>query len=113
MNYDESYTLYQEGRLLFDQGSYELAITKFKVSIDLYPHFKSMELCGECYLKLNNPAAAVLFLAAATTLNSGIKSQSLLAQAFSDIGINDKAMEIAENVIERSPGNKIAKAILG
>lgn len=113
MNEDQSYKLYLEGRGLYDQGEYAQAIEHFKMSNKESAHFKSLELWGECELKLGNPHKAVMPLTAATELNKGIRAPSLLAQAYNSIGEAAKAIDLARSVLAQAPGNKVARGILG
>lgn len=45
--------LYDQARELMDEGNVETAIELFQSSLDLYPHFKTLELLGECFVSLN------------------------------------------------------------
>ena len=42
----------KEGRRLFESGDFAGAIEKFEASISHRPHFKTLELLGEAYLRL-------------------------------------------------------------
>lgn len=112
MNHEESHKLYNEGRKLIDQGKLEEAVVLLKESNQLHAHFKTLELWGECEIKLGKSRQAIMPLTAATELNSGIKPMSLLAKAYQDIGEEKKAIELANKVLSKEPNNKLAKSIL-
>jgi tetratricopeptide (TPR) repeat protein len=61
--------LYREGRRFMDAGAWEQAIQRFTASVEAAPHFKTLELLGECFLELGRPKDAVVPLAAAARLN--------------------------------------------
>ena len=107
----ESMNLYDEGRKLMNSGDSSGAIDYFLRSACVHPHFKTYELVGECYLRQRDFARAVLFLAAATALNRGVRAPSLLARAWYELGRNDKASHAVAMALERDPNNKEALGI--
>ena len=109
---DRAHNLYESGRTLMGAGELERAIQAFSDSVAIYPHFKCLELMGECFLALGHPTQAVAPLAAATTLNRQVRAPSLLAQALLSIGEYRRAAELATSVLARSPGNRVAQAVL-
>ena len=113
MNDNPSYRMYLDGRSFYEKGMFEQAIECFRLSDKESTHFKSLELWGECELKLGNPLKAVIPLTAATELNKGVRALSLLAEAYNSIDEVTKAIKLARLVLEIAPGNKIAKGILG
>ncbi len=56
---DKSRRFYDEGRALMAAGDFENAALAFQRSNALEPHFKSLELLGECYLELDRALAAI------------------------------------------------------
>jgi len=108
---DESTALYTEGRALLESGDFVGAVEKFEASIARSPHFKTLELLGETFLRAGDPARAIVPLAAATTLNAQVKAPSLLAEALLATGNRFKAHEIAKLALARDPMNKRAKAV--
>jgi len=104
--------LYEKARHLMAAGRLEEAVVAFGQSVAIVPHFKCLELMGECLLELGRPINAVVPLAAATTLNRQIRAPSLLARALLEIGEFHHAAEIAQIVISRAPGNRNAMAVL-
>jgi tetratricopeptide (TPR) repeat protein len=66
MNADD---LYHSGREAMEAGTLEDAIRLFRQSVAEWPHFKTLELLGECLLRLERPREAIIPLAAATALN--------------------------------------------
>src|SRR5262245_38776101 len=77
---------YQRARALMDSGNLEEAVELFGESVGLLPHFKSLELMGECLVLLGRPRAAIVPLAAAARLNRQVRAPSLLAKALLEIG---------------------------
>lgn len=47
---DRSHALYDEGRALIEVGDLEQAVERLKQSVEVGPHFKTLELLGECLL---------------------------------------------------------------
>jgi uncharacterized protein HemY len=109
MNHKDFYEL---GRKLLTEQKYSEAVEAFHASAKLAPHFKTYELLGECYLALQQAAQAIPFLAAATTLNQGVRAPSLLAEVFLTLGDLPKAKEIAEIALSRDSTNSKAKSVL-
>jgi len=108
----EGYELYKKGRLLMKTGDYEEAILFFRRSAEMEPHFKTFELLGESRLTLNRISESVGPLAAATTVNRGVRAPSLLAEAFLRNQKFDDAEDFAKIALQRDPGNKRARDVL-
>jgi tetratricopeptide (TPR) repeat protein len=106
---EESQNLYQKARQIMDEGNLEDAIVLFERSISHYPHFKSLELLGECFYRLNRFPQAIVPLAAATSLNKAVRAPALLAEVFIKLKDFHKAVEIAEVALSRDPNNRKAK----
>ena len=104
--------MYKKGRLLVRTGDYEEAISLLRRSAEMEPHFKTFELLGECLLALNRISEAVGPLAAATTLNRGVRVPSLLAEAFLRNEKFDDAEDFAKLALQRDPRNKKAGDVL-
>jgi tetratricopeptide (TPR) repeat protein len=109
---DRAQNLYQAGRVHMAAGAFEEAVQAFTDCIAIYPHFKALELVGECLLVLGKPTQAVVPLAAATALNDQVRAPSLLSQALLAIGDYERAAKVAATVLARSPGNRVARAVL-
>jgi tetratricopeptide (TPR) repeat protein len=112
MQEDEATRLYEEGRSHRDAGRLSKAIEGLKQSAALLPHFKTLEMLGECYMKAGQYREAVIPLAAATGLNRQVRAPSFLAKVFLELGDGVKAREIARDIVRREPGNRIAKEML-
>jgi len=108
---EQSRARYEEGRRLFESGDFAGAIEKFQASILHSPHFKSLELLGEAYLRLGRPSHAIVPLAAATTLNSQVRAPSLLAEALLAVGERLRAHEVAKLALDRDATNKKARSV--
>jgi tetratricopeptide (TPR) repeat protein len=104
--------LYREGRRFMDAGAWEQAIQRFTASVEAAPHFKTLELLGECFLELGRPKDAVVPLAAAARLNPQPRAPSLLALALARAGRAEDARTIAEEVLADHPGNRLARRVL-
>ncbi len=59
--------LYRQSRQAMDEGRLYDAVALFQRSIELWPDFKTLELLGECLMRLDRLREAVVPLAAATT----------------------------------------------
>lgn len=104
----EASRLYEEARARMERGDLESAVEAFQESIRLGPHFKSLELLGECYMRLHRCREAVVPLAAATALNRQARAPSLLAEVFMTLGDFHAAEEMAEQALSRAPTNRKA-----
>jgi len=70
-----------------------------------------LELLGECHLKKRQFEQAITYLAAAVTLNRGVRAASLLATAFYESGSGKYRTDtpaIIEIVLERDSKNRNA-----
>ena len=91
-----------------DRGQLEEAVLVFEQSVAYSPHFKTLELLGECMARLGRHRESIVPLAAATTLNKGSRAPSLLAEAFLLVGELDEADELASIALTRDPKNRKA-----
>ncbi len=73
----------------------------------LKPHFKDLELLGECLMQLGKLVDAIVPLAAATALNKGV-TPALLAEAYYFLHEMHDAGEMAEVTLSRDVSNKKA-----
>ena len=94
-----------------EAGSFEQAATLFLQSAATSPHFKTYELLGECYMRLKRFTEAIPYLAAATTLNRGVRAPSLLAEVWLALGQHREAQEAADIALLRDPKNKTALGV--
>jgi uncharacterized protein HemY len=95
-----------------DAGRLREAVEAFQLSAAASPHFKTLELLGECYLRIGEPERAVVPLAAATTLNAQSRAPSILAEVFERLGDSERAGEMAREALRRDAANKRALAVL-
>lgn len=96
---------------MMDNGLIVEATELFLRSANAAPHFKTYELLGECYLRLQLHRQAIPYLAAATTLNRGVRAPSLLAETCLEVGKLDWAKEACDIALARDPNNKSAKGV--
>jgi len=94
-----------------EAGALEDAVARFRESVAEWPHFKTLELLGECLLRLERPREAIVPLAAATALNRQGRAPALLAQAFLVMGTYRDAFDQAEEALRRAPTSKLALEI--
>ncbi len=102
---------YQAGRDKLDAGDLDGAISALEESVATYPHFKSLELLGEAFLRAGKPQRAIVPLAAATTLNDHVRPPSLLAEALLARGDQLDAHRIALLALKRDPTNRRARTV--
>lgn len=100
--------LYHRARDFMDQNRLEEAVSLFERSVELSPHFKSLELLGECRIKLGLLKESIVPLAPAAGLNKGVRAPAMLAGVFLSLGDLDRAKEIAEIALDRDPSNRRA-----
>ncbi len=103
--------LYNRARAAMDAGQLETAVGLFHQSIDASPHFKALELLGQCLMALGRPQKAIVPLAAAATLNNGVRAPALLAELFWELGQKTDAAQLAEIALARDPNNKKARTV--
>ena len=108
---DASYVLYRKGRSAMELGDLEAAVELFRRATEGDPHFKALELMGDCLVRLDRCAEAVAPLAAATTLNRGVRAPSLLAEAFLRLGDAGAAADAVEIALARDPSNRAARRV--
>lgn len=103
--------LYEHARQLMQEEKFNEASLLFLQAALKTPHFKTYELLGECYVRLGRFTEAIPYLAAATTLNRGIRAPTLLAEAWLALGQPSEAAKVADLVLSRAPKNKSALAV--
>jgi tetratricopeptide (TPR) repeat protein len=105
--------LYQRGREAMDSGKLDSAIEFLKQSAELKPHFKTLELLGECYLRSDQHGAAVVPLKASVELGAKpYRSLYLLAQALEALGQRKDAIERLSQAVAIKSDYKAARALL-
>jgi tetratricopeptide (TPR) repeat protein len=109
---DNAHALYVAARKRMDAHDYEQAVILFEESASASPHFKTLELLGECYHHLGKLRSAIIPLAAATALNLQSRAPALLADVFSRLGEDETALRFARLALERSSNNKLALEVL-
>jgi tetratricopeptide (TPR) repeat protein len=105
MNADD---LYHLGRVAMEAGRLDEAVALFQESIAEWPHVKTLELEGECLLKLGWAREAIVPLAAATALHASAHAPGLLAHAFLALGHYHEALDFAEEALRRAPADPLA-----
>jgi tetratricopeptide (TPR) repeat protein len=96
---------------MMEDGKLDDAVVVFQPSIALSPHFKALELLGECLVRLNRMRDAVVPLAAATSLNKGVRAPSLLAELFLKMKDYQAAKEMADIALSRDTNNRTAQEV--
>lgn len=82
------------------RGDHSEAAALFEQSNLAFPHFKTLELLGECRLALGEPIAALIPLAASVGLGTNsFRAMYLLAKAFADLGRKEEALMYAERAL--------------
>jgi tetratricopeptide (TPR) repeat protein len=113
IDHNNAYNLYYEGRSAMDAGDLHTAVEKFKQSLGLFPHFKALELLGECLLRRNEFPEAILYLAAAAGLGQKeFRAQFLLAKALLAVGEEADAIAQLKEALALNPNYKSAKELL-
>lgn len=105
--------LYEAGRSAMSKGDLKEAIGQFVESQRAAPHFKTLELLGECLLRKGEYPEAVIYLAAAAGLGTNqYRPRLLLAQALSALGEKDEAIDKLGEALTINPDYKGAKDLL-
>lgn len=108
----DAHDLYVRGREKMAAGDMPGAIALLDESAGLWPHFKTLEVLGECLLAVGQSSRSAVALAAATALNEQSRAPGLLAEALARIGDNELAEKMAHVALSRGPGNRTALAVL-
>jgi tetratricopeptide (TPR) repeat protein len=104
---------YQKGRAAMESGELRGAVEHFRASIRHHPHFKALELLGECLLKQGNAAEAVIYLSSAAGLgNRASRALFLLAQALLQIGDRDAAVSKLRQALSANSDYRAARELL-
>ena len=93
-------------------GRWDDAIASLSASAAGDPHFKTLELLGECLLNVGRHLEAIVPLAAATTLNRGVRAPSMLAEAMLRAGQVSDARQFCSLALSRDPQNRRALELL-
>ena len=110
---NKAHDLYAEGRSAMKQGDLDLATKRFRQSIESFPHFKTLELLGECLLLKNQPSEAIVFLAASAGLGiHQYRARYLLAKAHIAIEEPNDAISQLRESLRLNPNYKSATALL-
>lgn len=107
----KSLELYEKARQMMNESRLDDALMLFQQSISYNPHFKTLELLGECFVRLNRLQEAIVPLAAATSLNKGIRAPSLLAEVFLRLENYHAARDMAEIALNRDEKNRKAQEV--
>ena len=82
------------------RGDHSEAAALFEQSNQAFPHFKTLELLGECRLALGEPYAALIPLAASVGLGTNsFRAMYLLSKAFADLGRRKEALKYIERAL--------------
>lgn len=102
--------LHQEARNEMDRGNIARAVELFQESINALPHFKTLELLGECLLKLDRLPEAVVSLAASATLgNNAFRALFLLGTVLEELGERADAIRILDRALSVNPHYRAAR----
>lgn len=100
---------YKAGRAKMKAGDLRGAIGLFQSSVDRYPHFKTLELLGECHIELGEYLAAIIPLAAALGLGSNaFRAAYLLATAMLGVGAKREASKFLDQAVRMNPNYRKA-----
>lgn len=109
---EEAYRLYREGRELMEAGQPRQAVERLRRSAALSPHIRTLELLGECLIRLGSLREDAAPLAAATTLSDSPRAPPLLAEALFSLGQREDAIRLARLTLTRAPTNRKALGVL-
>jgi tetratricopeptide (TPR) repeat protein len=96
-----------------DRGEYADAIELLEASAEASPHFKTLELLGECRLKNGDAHGAILPLAASIGLGRNeSRACYLLATAYMAIDEHEEALRHVRRALLKNPNYETAKPLL-
>jgi tetratricopeptide (TPR) repeat protein len=105
--------LYQLGRVAYDAGRQAEAQSLLRASALLKPHFKTLELLGECCFQAGQLADAALFLAASVGIAPNqARARLLLAKVLSSIGDRRLARLQLVEALRVNPQYRAARDLL-
>ncbi|MDX2199052.1 MAG: tetratricopeptide repeat protein [Phycisphaerae bacterium] len=111
--WEAHYLLYVDGRAAIDAGEFEQAIELLTQSLRLHPHAKTLELLGECHLKLGRPFEALMHAAASVGMQTvGVRNRLILARALVELSHFDAAKETLREALLKKPDFKTAAIFL-
>ena len=112
-DYDGAMDLYEQGRSAMQLGDIDVAMDKFRQSIRESPHFKTLELLGECLLLKDQHCEAIVYLAAAAGLSlKQFRPRFLLAKAHLAVGEREDAINQLKEALRLNPNYKSASELL-
>jgi len=112
-DYDTSFVLYEEGRSAMEAGNVDKAVELLEKSTLLAPHYKTLELLGECMLERKEFARAVIYLAASASLGTNqARPRFLLAKALLHAEEPQAAIPKLEEALVINPDFKAARELL-
>lgn len=94
------------------EGDAALALEPIRVLAARQPLAPLLQLLGECHLALDQPAEAVVPLAAAAGLSDHPEPASLLASTLMRLDRQEEARLIAQRILRRDPRNRAALGIM-
>src|SRR5262245_42487639 len=113
VDYEGSRRLYEEGRRAMESRDFRTAIEKFRRSVEVFPHFKTLELLGECLLLDDDLVQAITYLAAAAGLGKKqTRARFLLAKALLAVWEDRDAIEKLKEALVIEPNYKSARDLL-
>jgi len=93
-----------------DAGDIPTAINLFEQSTKALPHFKTLELLGECLINVGRRQEAVVYLSAASTLGANaFRALFLLATALEQLGEHDEAIQFLDRALAINPDYRAAR----
>jgi tetratricopeptide (TPR) repeat protein len=112
-NVERASILYRKGRQAIASKDLKAAIVFLQESAKLDPHFKTLELLGECLLDNGCSSEAVTALTQSVERGSKpFRALYLLARAFDSCGSRDRAIESLNRALEMKPDYKAARGLL-
>jgi tetratricopeptide (TPR) repeat protein len=107
-----SFEAYQCGRQAMKDKKYAEAIEHLERSIKIAPHFKTLELLGECKLEVGEAKDAIVPLAAAAGLGSNeFRANYLLGVAYAKLGNIQAALQFLDRALKMNPQFKKAREL--
>ena len=96
-----------------ERDDYLEAAKLLEISAQASPHFKTLELLGECWLKNGDPHGAILPLAASIGFDRNVsRACYLLGRAFAELGDKDEAILHLKRALAKQPDFKQARILL-
>lgn len=106
------YEDYEDGRNLYGAGKFEEAIRALEKTLKTSPHYKTFEIIGDCYARLDNRTNALTYMLASIAMHPSPRACYWVSNIFIEIGDKENAVKYLKKAISLQPNYKKARDML-